>query len=317
MRGGSVVVAASNYGLAFDNFTQGFALYPVNNGIAPLLAHYGVNLADGVVMDAQNSPFPVVTVRSVQGTAVQEVQAADYPFFVDVRQNSMSDESVITGNIPAVTLSYASPVELDPNLNAARETEVLLSSSSNAWLRLNGDITPNFELYPETGFAVGNSLTQYPLAVSVQGQFESYFKDRELPGQTAATEPATVDELLESSGTPAPDDDPAVAGDGAAGGDRQLVFHGRFGDGPDLCFPGGSGAEQPAAAAKRGRLGGRGPRSALDSRAQFASVRVLNPLTEDEQRIYELANYIFALLALVGIFVVWRLRRQTAPLLAG
>jgi ABC-2 type transport system permease protein len=305
MRGGSLVVAASSYGLAFDNFTQGFTLYPVNNGIAPLLSHYGINLADGVVMDTQNAPFPVVTVRSVQGTAVQEVQAVDYPFFVDIRPNRMSEESVITSNIPAVTLSYASPVELDPDRNAARETAVLLSTSDNAWLRLNGDITPNFALYPETGFSLGSSRQQFPLAIAVQGQFASYFEARELPGQAADAESSSTPRLATITQSP---DTARLVVIGSSSFMEDLIM--------DL-----TAVFQGEAVLSNVQLLQNSIDWAVEDldllsiRARGAAVRVLNPLTPDEQRVYELANYIFALLALSGIFVVWRLRRQTAPLL--
>jgi ABC-2 type transport system permease protein len=48
----------------------------------------------------------------------------------------------------------------------------------------------------------------------------------------------------------------------------------------------------------------------LGIRSRGTSARVLNPLTEREQSFWEAANYVLALLALVGLGFVWRWRQQ-------
>jgi ABC-2 type transport system permease protein len=48
----------------------------------------------------------------------------------------------------------------------------------------------------------------------------------------------------------------------------------------------------------------------LSIRARGSSVRVLNPLAESQQSFWEGLNYVLALLALVGIGLVWRWRRR-------
>jgi len=64
-----------------------------------MLAHYGVEVGESLVMDARNEPFPVQVQRSVAGMTVLEVQQIPYPFFVDVRRDSMATESPIVANL--------------------------------------------------------------------------------------------------------------------------------------------------------------------------------------------------------------------------
>ncbi len=48
----------------------------------------------------------------------------------------------------------------------------------------------------------------------------------------------------------------------------------------------------------------------LTIRSGGAAARVLNPLTERQQTIWEIVNYAIALLAVVGLGLIWRWRRQ-------
>jgi ABC-2 type transport system permease protein len=48
----------------------------------------------------------------------------------------------------------------------------------------------------------------------------------------------------------------------------------------------------------------------LSIRSRGGSTRLLNPLEETDQRFWEIANYIAALLALIGLGVLWRMRQR-------
>ena len=74
-----------------------------------LLQSYGVNLSTSMVMDQQNAAFPVLVARDAGGIQVQEIQAVNYPFFIDVRLDQMSSESLISANLPALSMNWASP----------------------------------------------------------------------------------------------------------------------------------------------------------------------------------------------------------------
>jgi ABC-2 type transport system permease protein len=117
MRGGSVVLAAGNYALAPDQFSGNLGIEPIENGLHDVLASYGIDVQQSLVLDPQNEPFPVQVNRNVGGLQVQEIQAMNYPFFVDVRADGMDRQSPILGNLPAVTLNWASPVVVDEEKN--------------------------------------------------------------------------------------------------------------------------------------------------------------------------------------------------------
>ena len=199
MRGGSVVIAVNNYKLNNDPYQQQMTLTPVQGNLKDLLDYYGVQLGDSFVLDKQNTAFPVMVNRNVNGQQLQEVQAMNYPYFVDVRQDGMSQDSLITSGLPAVGMDYASPVTLDETKNANRKTEVLLRSSSQSWLDKSLIVNPNFDKYPDSGFPIGEEQQSYPLAVSVQGSFESYFKGKTAPDLGDSTVSSVIDQSPEKS----------------------------------------------------------------------------------------------------------------------
>jgi len=68
-----------------NQFTGSLELTQVEGGLADMLASYGVQVGNSLVMDSQNEPFPVSVNREVSGMTVQEIQAINYP------SSSMSD----------------------------------------------------------------------------------------------------------------------------------------------------------------------------------------------------------------------------------
>ncbi len=308
MRGGSVIIAASNYQLVYDTFQGTLALAPIVGGAQDLLAHYGVEIPQELVLDEQNTLYPVFTTRNVGGMQVQEIQAMDYPLFVDVRSDGMSDDSPIVSSLPAVTMSYASPVLLDEVQNAERETAVLLQSSPQSWTRTDTTIQPNFDLYPGLGFPVAPEREAYPLAVSIQGVFDSYFADKTNPF-IAAAENAVEGE------TPPPDSallttierSPAsarliVIGSSAFADDFSLNLSARIAG--DLYLNNLQFLQNSVDWAVEDL-------DLLAIRSRGTASRVLEPLEEQEQSFWEIANYVVVLLALVGVYASWRTRSRS------
>jgi ABC-2 type transport system permease protein len=183
MRGGSVIVLAGNYQLAAQQY-YGLTIEPLADGLQDMLASYGVTISSTLVMDPQNEPFPVQVPRTVGGMQVYEIQQMDYPLFVDVRNDGMANNSVIVSDLPAVTLQWASPVKVDTTQESGREVTVLLQSSDESWQSTSTDAQPNPDLYPDYGFAVEGEQARLPLAVSIHGSFDSYFKDKPFPFDT-------------------------------------------------------------------------------------------------------------------------------------
>ncbi|MFP4345096.1 MAG: Gldg family protein [Anaerolineales bacterium] len=307
MRGGAVIVTAGNYTLNPDQMTGGLALRPLAGGVGPLLESYGITVEEALVLDPQNEPFPVLINRQVGDFQVQEVQAMDYPFFVYVLPDGMASSNPVVSNLPAITLNWTSPITVDEVLNVDREVVVLLESSEDSWSTSNVQIMPDFELYPEWGFPVGEERRSYPLAVAVQGVFESAFRDR--PSPLVNLEPA---EDAESRGVPGTiERSPATARllvVGSAEFVDDVVFNLSSQLVGDRYLNNVRFVQNAVAWATEDA-------DLLEIRARGTSARVLYPLSESQQSFAEVVNYALALFSLLGIGIVSTLRRRNeAPM---
>jgi len=306
MKGGSVIVSAGNYKATVDQFSGGLALQPLTGTLSNLLQSYGVTIQNAIVMDTQNEPFPVYVNREAGGFTVQEIQAVDYPFFVDVRTDSMDSDHPITANVPAVTMNWASPIVLDEGLNADRDTTVLLQSTSFSWLTPDTNIQPDFTLYPELGFPVESNQQSYALAVSIQGGFESYFTDRDLPfGQeddtaeeSAETGPETIPPLIESS----PDTARLVVFSSAEFLD-DFIFQLSYSMAADR-YLNSLQLFQNAIDWSVEDL------DLLQIRSRGTYTRLMTPLTSQQESVWEIINYVVALIALAGLAWIWNQEKK-------
>jgi ABC-2 type transport system permease protein len=269
-----------------------------------MLAHYGVNVEETLVMDPQNEPFPITVARDVGGFQVQEIQSLNYPYFVDVRSDGMAQGSPIIANLPAVTLNWVSPVRVDEAKTANKEVATLLKSSPESWLRADTNIQPDPATYPEFGFPPGEERASQPLAVSLLGTFDSYFAGKEIP-QPEATEGAPPPAPAATTGTI--EQSPATA---------RLVVIGSGDFLNDTVFTISSQLSldrylnslqfvQNAVDWSVEDL------DLLNIRSRGSYARVLEPLDPSEQSTWEFANYGFALAALVVIGLWWAARRRT------
>lgn len=314
MRGGSVIVAAGNYTVDVDPMTQGLALRPLDGTLREMLLHYGIDVQQSIVMDDQNQPFPVAVQRQVGGMPVQEIRAVNFPFFVDVRQDGMTSPEgtphAIVSGLPAVTMNFVSPVVLDAAKNEGRETSVLLNSTAASWLRNDVTLQPNFETYPERGFAVEGEQKSYPLAVAVQGSFESFFKDKPSPfTETPATDAAAPTPTPVAG--PQPDASTLTQSPTTA---RLIVIgSGEFID--DFVLNLSSQLIQDQVLNNLQFAQNIVDYSVEDTdllaiRARGTFTRLLKPLSEGEESSWEYGNYGVALAALVIIGGLWYVRRR-------
>ncbi|PKM06024.1 MAG: hypothetical protein CVV17_02595 [Gammaproteobacteria bacterium HGW-Gammaproteobacteria-7] len=311
MRGGAVIVGAGNYSLALDQMAGNLTLEPITAGLTDMLASYGIRVEQALVMDPQNEPFPVQVDRKVGSMTVREIQAIDYPFFVDVRPDGMDRTSPIVANLPAVTMNWASPLTVDETRNQGRQVDVLLKSSANSWLRTSPDIQPDLTQYPNVGFPVEGEKAARPLAVAVRGSFESYFKDKPSPLQASAA----VTDTTQSQTT--------VAGGAieASPETARLVVVGSADFLTDIVFQISSSLTPERYQNSLQLLQNAVDWSVedldlLSIRSRGTYARVLAPLTDGEQTFWEILNYGLALLALIGIAVTWNLRRRNERPLA-
>ncbi len=303
MRGRPVYIAASNYQMT-QQFDGSLGLAPVDAGLREMLASYGVNVEEMLVMDPQNEPFPTQVTRDVGGIAVTEIQAIDYPYFVDVRAEGMADHPIVA-NLPAVTMNWVSPITLDEDKNEDRTVTRLLRSTERAWTSTDLNIQP-----PPGGFTPTGERQAHTLAVAVEGQFESFFKGQEppldlleqqqQPGAEATQEPNLLGALGQADESP----ETArlvVTGSAEFLNDNVLrisqSFAGdRFLNSLQLVQNGVDWFVEDTELAT--------------IRAQSASARVLRPMDETATNNWEFFNYTLAIASLVGIGIIWRLGKR-------
>ncbi len=314
MRGGAVILAAANYVVTTDQMSGGLTVRPTIQNVQPLLAHYGITVENSLVLDPQNEPFPVPVVREVGGFQVQEIQSLDYPFFVDVRSDSMAPGNPIVSNLSAVTLNWVSPITVDETKNAGREVTTLLESSKESWNSSDGNVTPDMEAYPNLGFPVGADQKAQTLAVSVQGVFESYFK-----GKASPLETATGPQTAAGAATPeATQQTVGVIEESPESARLVVIGSTEFVD--DIVFQISSMLSEESAynslkLIQNAVAWATEDLDLLNIRARDGSARILTSLTEREQSFWEYLNYGLALAALLVIAGVSNIsRRNEEPL---
>jgi len=302
MRGGALIVAAGQYRLGIDPYSGTLLLDPNEDGLSDMLASYGVNVGQELVMDWQNAPFPQQVQRDLGGMLVTEIVELAYPYFVDVREDGLHAESAIVNSLPLLTVPWASPVTIDGSLLDETRASTLIWSSENAWLTTESNPQPDLEAYPDLGFPIGDELARYPLAVSVTGAFDSYFIDKSSPFATSVDETGEVPDtigLIERS----PDSAQLIVlGSSEFVNDNVYQIASNFGG--DRFF---SNLQLIA--------------NAIDSFTEDASLasirsrgsvaRILPPISEGAQNQWALLNYAVALIGLLAIGMVWQVQRRS------
>jgi ABC-2 type transport system permease protein len=70
-------------------------------------------MQDAMVLDPQNTPFPVPIDRDVEGYSIRQIQLVNYPYFVDVREDGLASGQAPTAELNQLTLSWATPIGID------------------------------------------------------------------------------------------------------------------------------------------------------------------------------------------------------------
>ncbi len=304
MRGGSLIAAASHYRLGIDPYLGTLKLDVNEAGIKEMLESYGILIGDTVVMDLQNAPFPVQVQRDVGDMVVSEIQALNYPFFVDVRSDGLDSDNPVVNSLQLLTMSWASPVSVDESALPDARISTFIRSSDRAWETTNVNPEPDLQTYPDFGFPIGSELTSIPLAVAVEASFDSFFSDKPAPFEADAVAPDNDAEANEPIGLieRSPDNtriivlgsaefvnDTVYQISASFGGDRflnniQLVANAIDWFTEDV--------------------------SLASIRSRGSAARILPPISEAAQNQWVLINYAVAIIGLVLIGVVWQMQRR-------
>jgi len=323
MRGGAVIALAGRYVLDLQPYSESLAIKKVENSITDLLAGYGVEIGEALVMDMQNEPFPIPVTRNLGGFVVQEIHRVNYPFFVDIRQSGMDAANPVVANLPAVTLAWSSPVVIKSADTAALKTATLLTSSPDSWLETKTTVQPDFDQHPQLGFPVGDKNEKQPLAVTLQGSFTSYYAERPAPELKAASKSGEIEEeqLEPKQGKKEEKEDaiaPPTIKKSPESARLLVVGSSEFLNDTVIRISQGLGEERYLNSLELIQNmvdWSVEDEELLTIRSRGSHARILRPLTESQQSFWEGLNYAFALLALAGVSLFGGLqRRRERPL---
>lgn len=180
MRGGTVIMATSPY-RAQVQMQQQLTASEYNSNLGPWLDYQGLSIDKSLVMDQQNTAFPIPVTRQVGMFSVREISLLDYPYFPDMRSDELNQKNPVTSGLQQLTVPWASPILLDDSKNAGRTVVRLAQSSPSSWLSSDLDISPKMQPDGSTGFTAGQVVGPQLVAASVTGRFESFFADKESP----------------------------------------------------------------------------------------------------------------------------------------
>jgi ABC-2 type transport system permease protein len=165
-----------------------------NSGLDDWLQHHGLSIGEQLVLDEQNSAFPVPVTRKIGSFRFQEIRMLDYPYFVDLRDDGLNEDNPVTGALNQLSMAWASPISLDEEKTAGLEVTRLLQSSDRAWLSDDLNVMPQIDNRGVSSFRPENERDRYLLGAVLQGRFDSYFADKESPLlQSGAGEPVAAE----------------------------------------------------------------------------------------------------------------------------
>ena len=186
--------------------------------------------------------------------------------------------------------------------------------SESALLRTSTDSQPDPAAYPELGFPVEGEQKAYPLAVSIRGAFESYFKDRPSPFQESEAEgEGGAEETVPSE---AEEEAVALGTIESSPESSRLVVIGSLEFLDDVILDISSQLSQDRYLLNLQFLENAVDWSVEDEdllsiRSRGTYARLLEPLEKGDRSFWEGLNYAVALLAVIGIGVVWNVRQRS------
>lgn len=181
MRGGTVLwvvngVRFSNDVLQSDGFTP---IIPLDLGITDMLFRYGIRINPALVQDLQCMTIPVNVSEDPQTPNLQPFPWTYAPLLLT------SNSSPITRNMGQVMSTFVSPIEAVGGEDGIDKRVLLATSTATRVTATPGEVNLN-DLQPD----LEAFRYQYvPVAVSLEGTFNSAFAHRMMPDSIVSDEP--------------------------------------------------------------------------------------------------------------------------------
>ncbi|MCL1864795.1 MAG: Gldg family protein [Spirochaetes bacterium] len=146
-------------------------IFPVSSGLEDMMAHYGIKINKNIVLDKN---------------CIKLEQGQDYPLMPLIQRSELNRKNIITKYINSVFFVKVSSLELNENLNDKEiESSILISTSPQSWL-MEGNM--NFHPMFMTPPSDKSQMKSYPIAALISGRFDSFFKDKDIPNEIAASD---------------------------------------------------------------------------------------------------------------------------------
>jgi len=193
MYGGKAIVCVDQAELPQN--ARSFALSPVVVKADELLARYGVTVRKELVMDERHVPYPLQRWKDIGGLRIPVVEQLPYPWFLDIRGDSIDRSNPVVSGVEAASLLWANPITVDATKIPGVRVSSLLTTSDRAWTSKDIRTVEPKATFKEYG--APEKLGRETVAVSLEGKLPSAFKDR----PEAVTGGAGAEPLLESPET--------------------------------------------------------------------------------------------------------------------
>lgn len=207
MKGKNVAILLDNYAsIEVDRFMTDYQpqlqqgrlkVRPINHGMTEWLAHFGINVAAGHVESEQACVAVLNRVQLTPQGFRPVSEQRRYPACVLIRERDedgktgeISDGNPAFGGLALVSMFTPVPMTLDDSkmsghVNAT--SEVVLRTHKDSYVRtLKGGYLP---LYEKAGPDVPTARQSYALAVSVRGEFKSFFAGKTYGADNSADRP--------------------------------------------------------------------------------------------------------------------------------
>ena len=172
MNGGKVIWLVETLEVNLDsiNVNTVYIPKPIEHGLDDMFFKYGVRIKNDLVLDLQNSKIPQVIGRVGNKSQQELFEWVYYPLLMS------SNAHPIVNNIDRVYSNFPSSIELLDN-KMGLEQNVLLSSSQYSRFQIY-PMRLSFEIIKLEQKRSAYNKPNLPVAVMVEGEFESFFKNR-------------------------------------------------------------------------------------------------------------------------------------------
>ena len=186
MNGGKVIFLIDPLVVSLDSINVNkIYIPPINDlGLDPLLFKLGARVNPNLVLDLQCTRIPMVV--GMQG---DKPQTELFPWYYHPLISSTSNHPITKG-LDRIQLEFPGTVDTIQTATAVKKT-ILLTSSANARIQLT-PVRLNFNILREEPDPSLFNKSHLPLAVMLEGKFESMFRNRLSEAQMGILQQAGV-----------------------------------------------------------------------------------------------------------------------------